>query len=311
MQIIAKYLLTPTDYLSIIQICKKYEFILDRFRINPIRISPDSKRLFQNIQTQIVYTPYDIIMTVDRHIFLYFVSYTEFIEKNTNFEVYKNVRYTSEDVEKHGNKIPEVVSTLDCAVFDEKDELIEISIPSNVTEIDKLAFESCGLTKIEIPSTVKMIRERAFTFCSSLKEVKLPENITMILNSCFDACSELENVNFPNSLQFIGSFAFSNAKLVDVTIPEFCDIGADCFSSNGYLTRIVLNGVSHIPNSMCELCYNLKIVEISDKLIEIGNLAFKYCGSLEYFNFNDNLEFIGNYAFNYWTNLKTANLKKK
>ncbi|ELP83592.1 hypothetical protein EIN_078270 [Entamoeba invadens IP1] len=112
MQIVAKYFQFITDYLYIIQVCKKYKFLLDRFRINPIRISPKYKPLFTHIQTQIVFTPYDIIVPVDRHIFLYYVSYQEYKEKNTQTEVYKNVRYTTEDIEKYGSKIPEEVSQL-------------------------------------------------------------------------------------------------------------------------------------------------------------------------------------------------------
>ncbi|ELP83666.1 hypothetical protein EIN_467600 [Entamoeba invadens IP1] len=311
MQIIAKYFLVFSDYFSIIQVCKKYEFLLDRFRINPIRISPESKPLFTHIQTQIVYTPYDIIVPVDRHIFLYFVTYKEYKEKNTQFEVYKNVRFTTEDIEKYGSKIPEEISQLGDYLYFQNMDLKSVQIPSKVTKIGEWTFNECGLTKIEIPSTVKVIQYNSFGSCGALKVVKLPENITVIPKSCFENCTELENINFPESLQFIDDCAFLQAKLVNVVIPNKCEIGYSCFAMNSNLTRIVLNGVSCIPDFLCDSCSSLKRVEVSKKLIEIGEFAFARCESLENFDFNEDLKYIGNFAFKYCKQLKIAHLKKK
>ena len=52
MQIVANYLRNYTDFDNIICVCKKFEFILDRFRINPIPLTSNSKRLFKYIETQ-------------------------------------------------------------------------------------------------------------------------------------------------------------------------------------------------------------------------------------------------------------------
>ena len=43
MQIVANYLKKETDFENIIQVCKKFEFLLDRMRINPIQITKSNK----------------------------------------------------------------------------------------------------------------------------------------------------------------------------------------------------------------------------------------------------------------------------
>jgi len=40
-------------FLNIIQVNKQYEYLLDRFRINPIPITENTKNLFQCLDTQI------------------------------------------------------------------------------------------------------------------------------------------------------------------------------------------------------------------------------------------------------------------
>ena len=50
-QIVANYLKCKEDYLNIIQVKKQFQYVLDRFRINPIPITEETKNLFQCIET--------------------------------------------------------------------------------------------------------------------------------------------------------------------------------------------------------------------------------------------------------------------
>ena len=51
-QIVAQYLKYKEDFLNIIQVKKQYQYLLDRFRINPIPITDETKNLFQCLDTQ-------------------------------------------------------------------------------------------------------------------------------------------------------------------------------------------------------------------------------------------------------------------
>ena len=47
------------------------------------------------------------------------------------------------------------------------------------------AFESSGLKKIKLPSTIKRIEYSAFESCKDLKNIQLPEKLEYIGKRCF------------------------------------------------------------------------------------------------------------------------------
>ena len=55
LQIVANYLKLKSDFLNIIQVKKHYCFLLNRFRINPIPITSETKNLFQCLDTQQIF----------------------------------------------------------------------------------------------------------------------------------------------------------------------------------------------------------------------------------------------------------------
>ena len=55
LQIVSNYLSSKQDYLNIIQVNKNYQYLLDRFRINPIPITEQTKNLFQYLNTQQIF----------------------------------------------------------------------------------------------------------------------------------------------------------------------------------------------------------------------------------------------------------------
>ena len=52
LQIVSFYLKTKQDYLNIIQVSRNFKYLLDRFRINPIKITKENKSLFKYLDTQ-------------------------------------------------------------------------------------------------------------------------------------------------------------------------------------------------------------------------------------------------------------------
>ena len=56
LQIVAHYFKFKSDFLNVIQIKKQYQYLLDRFRINPIPITKHTKKLFKCLDTQQFFT---------------------------------------------------------------------------------------------------------------------------------------------------------------------------------------------------------------------------------------------------------------
>ena len=101
----------------------------------------------------------------------------------------------------------------------------DVKIPESyenykVTVLGSSLFNGKDITSVEIPDTVKEIKDYAFSSNRNLKSVKLPKNLETIGTNVFFNCSSLESIELPASLKEIGVYAFSAAGLKSVTIPE-------------------------------------------------------------------------------------------
>lgn len=64
-----------------------------------------------------------------------------------------------------------------------------------VMEIGESAFEGCtGITGIEIPDTIRIIRTETFSGCSGLRKIDLPESVRIVEQYALAECSSLETV---------------------------------------------------------------------------------------------------------------------
>lgn len=135
----------------------------------------------------------------------------------------------------------------------------KVEIPTTVSIIGERAFQDCSaLEEITIPDCVKEISDGAFWGCSNLKSVIIPEGVTFIAKNLFFFCSKLENVVLPNTIRKINPFAFGFCNnLKSITIPE---------------------SVMEVTRSAFYECKNLakvtKPARIPDKMFK-GNLWYK------------------------------------
>ena len=72
-------------------------------------------------------------------------------------------------------------------------------------------FESSGLKRIKLSSTIKRIEYCAFENCKNLRDIKLPDGLTYIGKRCFYG-SGLESVTIPPSVRAIGPYAFCECR---------------------------------------------------------------------------------------------------
>ena len=59
-QIVSHYFKFKSDFINIIQVRKQFQYLLDRFRINPIPITKETKNLFQYLDTQQFFYKYSL-----------------------------------------------------------------------------------------------------------------------------------------------------------------------------------------------------------------------------------------------------------
>ena len=88
-------------------------------------------------------------------------------------------------------------------------ELTDITIPSDITEIQNYTFYNCtSLTSITIPNSATSIGVCAFSGCASLTGATIGNGVTSIGGRAFEDCTSLTSVTIPDSVTSIGFFAF-------------------------------------------------------------------------------------------------------
>lgn len=125
--------------------------------------------------------------------------------------------------------LPDSVEKLGGSVFAANNEISEVILSKNLTEIPERAFQASNgtagainFTEIEIPNGVEIIGKYAFGDNHFVRLV-LPDSVKEIGSNAFCQTSEakvLESVKLSGNLEKISSLAFSNSNLSYVTIPE-------------------------------------------------------------------------------------------
>ena len=143
-------------------------------------------------------------------------------------------------------------------------------IPNSVASIGYVAFYDCTtLTSIDIPSTVKSIKEGAF-HNTGIDSVYIPaETIVEDWKS--------------SMVEWFGAFS-SCQNLTNITFAE---------------------GIKRIPAGVIAYCPNIRSVHIPSSVTSIGGQAFRHCTSLTSVTIPESVTSIGNCAFDGCSSLTT------
>lgn len=101
---------------------------------------------------------------------------------------------------------------------------VQYDIPDSVTVISDWAFSECKkLNRITIPDSVHEIGEGAFCNCALLDEVEIPDSVTVIDDCAFRGCTSLEKVVIPSTVTELGWGLFDGCEN---TVTVYCDEGS-------------------------------------------------------------------------------------
>ena len=227
--------------------------------------------------------------------------YDDYIKYNIKDDFIEIKGLTDEGKKRNIIKIPEeingkIVKVIASGAFHHRNELVHINLPNSIT----------------------MIGDYAFTKCTSLKKIDLPENLEYIGENAFLGAINLKHINVGKKIKHIGNSALYGTKWLEDNSDDYISLGNVLYKYQGKESNIIIseNLVSitnwafsnnhkiecvTIKNDKCIVsegtfyqCINLK--EILGLKGSIKSFVFAFCKSLNYITLKE-VEHIGDYAF--------------
>ncbi len=141
-----------------------------------------------------------------------------------------------------------------------------------------------GLGNPEIPPSVTMIGDSAFSRCQGLKDVTIPDGVKIIGEGAFSGCRNLVRIDLGNGVESIGDSAFSSCEsLKEIKIPDHLNsLGNRVFSNCSELEKVTLGKtISNIGDDLFFCCGRLTEVTIPPSVEKIGTRVFYECEKLK------------------------------
>ncbi len=180
--------------------------------------------------------------------------------------------------------VPDTVTTINFNTFGHNSNLLSVSLPTGLVNIDDEAFAECtALNSINIPSTVQSIGYRAFYKCSSITDIEIPSRATSLEDEIFSECYKLKNATINEGITIIPRRTFYGCMSIEnVSLPEsLIKIGNSAFYECTKLKSIDLPiNLETVETSAFQLCTVLDNVIIPTNTKTINNYAFDDCYSL-------------------------------
>ncbi|MBQ3717314.1 MAG: leucine-rich repeat domain-containing protein [Paludibacteraceae bacterium] len=232
---------------------------------------------------------------------------------------YKYAEYVTEVI------IEEGVTSVGQYAFKEYVHISKVTLPSTLKVIERSAFEGCtSLSDIDLSETaVNLIDQEAFAECKALKSVAVPASLKTIGTKAFYNCQSLATMDLSQAhLSTLGERAFYKCKAlkkIDFSAASLTAIPLQAFYDCAALTEVVLpTRLQSIGRAAFDYCTALAQVHLADSkndivfpsqnFTTIGDWAFAECNSLTYISLSSSVKTIGEGAFYKCMALKTANL---
>lgn len=183
-----------------------------------------------------------------------------------------------------------------------------------VVSIGEYALSYNNFTSVEIPATVKILKEQSFAYCKQLTKVTFKGNgLETIGDRAFFSCIKLKDFTFPSSLKTIEEVAFGYcASLTYIDLSKYSSLNLErgvFWQCKGITYISFPASLAAIPEDICDGCESLKTAVINGNNVKvIGVGAFRDCDSLTTINIPNSVVKIETYAFAFAKGLKTITI---
>lgn len=198
------------------------------------------------------------------------------------------------------------IKAIESYTFMSCDKLIEIILPTSLTNISSNAFMNCkSLRKVTWNSPeVKLFGYDAFYGCESLEEFTFPPVGSGFQQSgeYFANCFSLKRCVFPHTItgNMLGPRVFTNCRsLKEVFLPENLNtILSDFFMNSSIEIAFLPKAVNSISSNAFKDCRNLKYVHIANnEIISIEDNSFDGSPNIQTMVIDGNMTSLGRNIF--------------
>lgn len=170
--------------------------------------------------------------------------------------------------------------------------------------------------KITVPAQIDgkpviSIENETFRDDQNIKEIVIEEGVKKIGSNTFLSCRQLEKISFPGSVEEIGSNAVKSSLWGDNILNDQDEVVINNILvqvRDGIENYTVPDNVKYISSGLFYQNTDLKNIEFSEGLEEIGTFAFSGCTGLSEVKMPESLKKIGYSAFSECTGLKDVKL---
>ena len=159
--------------------------------------------------------------------------------------------------------IPEGVTNIGLAAFEECEYLEKVTIPSSVTHIRSYAFSGTPwLEALKKNNTFVIINNILLDASSAEGEITIPDGVVTIAGGAFE-CTNITNVHFPDSVTVIENAAFYQCyKLTHIVLPKkLTYLGDVCFGNcENLITMVIPKTIKHIGDGLFMQAFSFKKV---------------------------------------------------
>lgn len=159
--------------------------------------------------------------------------------------------------------IPEGVTNIGLAAFEECEYLGKVTIPSSVTHIRSYAFSGTPwLEALKKNNDYVVVNNILLASTVTEGEITIPDGIVTIAGGAFE-CTNITNVHFPDSVTVIENLAFYQCyKLTHIVLPKkLTYLGDICFGNcENLVTMVIPKTIKHIGDGLFMQAFSFKKV---------------------------------------------------
>lgn len=156
-----------------------------------------------------------------------------------------------------------------------------VTIPEGIKTIGRKCFAETDVEEIVLPEGIEVIDAEAFAYCKKLRKINFPETLNIIGCGAFRACFSLETVILPKTMKELNNYAFYNAGIKYLTLPEEVSLGTGVEIFAGIdIETIDIPKDFTLSSAMFEKCQKLHSINLLGSHITIPERCFCNCINL-------------------------------